>query len=140
MSGETPEKARLAPLNIKALLAEAAGGIAVGLLLSRVGGYAGAAMVRGNAEGFGDLVAAILLAYAGYIVGVAGGMALAGRMLRQHGSFWLALLGSFLGGVLVLLLAEPLRLNQSTTILSFAIFFASLPLALVGYNLRRARP
>jgi hypothetical protein len=121
LSGETVDKARRVPLSIKALLAELAGGIIIGLLLARLGGLAGV----------------ILGVFVAYIVGVAAGLSIAGRLLRQRGSFWLALLGSILGGVLVVLLAEPLRLNQSTAVLSFAVFFASLALAMIGYNLRR---
>jgi hypothetical protein len=77
--------------------------------------------------------------FLGYIVGVPVGMALAGRLLGQRGSFWLALAGSILGGVLVALLAEPLRLNASTRVLSFSLFFVVLALALLGFNLRRRR-
>ncbi|MFL5801688.1 MAG: hypothetical protein ACJ8CR_08085 [Roseiflexaceae bacterium] len=137
MSGETVDKAGRAPLSVKALLAELAGGIVAGLLLSRLGGLAGAALGSSNGSEFGDLIGAVLGIFAGYIVGVAAGLSIAGHLLKQRGSFWLALLGSLLGGVLVALLAEPLRLNQSTAVLSFAVFFVALALALVGYNLRR---
>jgi len=139
MNSETSDRAGRMPLSIKALLAELAGGIVAGLLLARLGGLAGAALGRGSATEFGDLVGVILGVFVAYIVGVAAGIAITGRLLKQRGSFWLALLGSILGGVLVVLLAEPLRLNQSTATLSFALFFASLALALIGYNLRWAR-
>ena len=61
------------------------------------------------------------------------------RLLRRRGSFWLGLLGGLLGGVLVALLAEPLALNRSTAVLSFAVFFAVPALGLLGFNLRRIR-
>jgi hypothetical protein len=139
MNSDTSDRAGLAAFSIKALLAELAGGIVAGLLLARLGGLAGAALGRGSPNQFGDLIGALLGTFAAYIVGVAAGLSIAGRLLKQRGSFWLALLGSILGGVLVALLAEPLRLNQSTEVLGFAVFFMSLALALAGYNLRRAR-
>jgi hypothetical protein len=134
MDSKTPEGARARSLNIKALLAESLGGIAVGLLVSRLGGLLGAALGSNN-----DLIGSIIGIFVGYVIGVAIGLAVAGRLLRQRGSFWLALLGSILGGALVVLLAEPLRLNSSTNLLSYSFFFGALALALVGYNLRQAR-
>jgi hypothetical protein len=118
-------------------MAELAGGIVAGLLLAWLGGLGGAALGSSSTNIFGDLIGALLGTFAGYVVGVAAGLSIAGRLLKQGGSFWLALLGSTLGGVLVALLAEPLRLNQNTSLLGFSLFFAALALALVGYNLRR---
>jgi uncharacterized membrane protein len=139
MDSKTPEGARARSLNIKALLAESLGGIAVGLLVSRLGGLLGAALGSNSSNMFGDLIGSIIGIFVGYVIGVAIGLAVAGRLLRQRGSFWLALLGSILGGALVVLLAEPLRLNSSTNLLSYSFFFGALALALVGYNLRQAR-
>jgi hypothetical protein len=139
MDSKTPEGRRGRSLNIKALLAESLGGIAVGLLVSRLGGLLGAALGSNSSNMFGDLIGSIIGIFVGYVIGVAIGLAVAGRLLRQRGSFWLALLGSILGGALVVLLAEPLRLNSSTNLLSYSFFFGALALALVGYNLRQAR-
>ena len=139
MSDEAPAQSRAARLSVVALLAELAGGVAVGLLLARLGGYVGALAGRGGAAEFADLVGAVVGTFLGYIVGVAAGLSLAGRLVGQRGSFWLALAGSILGGVLVALLAEPLRLNQSTRVLAFAVFFVALALAMVGFNLRLGR-
>jgi hypothetical protein len=139
MSDEAPTRSRTAGLNVKALLAELAGGIVVGLLLAWLGGLLGAQVGRGGEAQFAEVVGAVLGTFLGYIVGVAAGLSVAGRLLGQRGSFWLALAGSILGGVLVALLAEPLRLNQSTRLLAFAVFFVALALAAVGFNLRRSR-
>ena len=125
-------------LNALALLAELAGGVVVGLAAAWAGGRLGALVGWGGQE-FADVIGAVLGIFLGYIVGVPVGMALAGRVLGQRGSFWLALAGSILGGVLVALLAEPLRLNASTRVLSFSLFLAVPALALVGFNLRRGR-
>jgi hypothetical protein len=133
------DNARSSGINLKALLAELAGGCGAGLLLARGGGLAGAWIGRSGAPGWGDLIGAILGLFLGYLIGVPIGLALVGRLLKQRGSFWLALLGSILGGALVGLLAAPLlRLNENTALLSFAVFFAGLAFATIGYNLRQA--
>src|SRR5262245_22559588 len=139
MSDEAPARSRTTRFSIVAVLVELAGGVVVGLLLARLGGYVGALVGRGGEAEFADLVGAVIGTFLGYIVGVAAGLSLAGRLVGQRGSFWLALAGSILGGVLVALLAEPLRLNRSTQVLAFAVFFVALALALVGFNLRRSR-
>jgi hypothetical protein len=139
MDSKTPEGTRARSLNIKALLAESLGGIAVGLLMSRLGGLLGAVLGSNSSNIFSFLIGTIIGIFVGYVIGVAIGVAVAGRLLRQRGSFWLALLGSILGGALVALLAEPLRLNSSTNLLSYSFFFGALALALVSYNLRQAR-
>ena len=137
MSDQAPVPADVARRSAAALLAELVGGVAAGLALAWLGGRLGALAGRGSQAEFADLVGAVLGTFLGYIVGVAAGVALAGRLLGRRGSLWLALAGSVLGGVLVALLAEPLRLNQSTRVLSFALFFAALGLAVAGVNLRR---
>ena len=137
MSDEAPVRSGAAWRSVVALLAEVAGGVVVGLGAAWLGGRFGALVGRGGQGEFADLVGAVLGTFLGYIVGVAVGVALAGRLLGRRGSIWLALAGSILGGVLVALLAEPLRLNQNTRVLSFSLFFAALALAVAGFNLRR---
>ena len=137
MSDEAPARSRTVRFSVGALLAELAGGVVAGLLLARLGGYLGALAGRGGEAEFADLVGAVLGTFLGYIVGVAAGLSAVGRLLGQRGSLWLALAGSILGGVLVALLAEPLRLNASTRVLAFAVFFVALAFALLGFNLRR---
>jgi hypothetical protein len=119
------------------LLAELVGGIAVGLLCAWGGGRLGAIIGRSSPTGWGDLVGAVLGIFFGYVVGVTLGVYAAGRLLKRPGSFWLALAGSILGGALAALLVVLLRLNQNTSLFGYALFFGSLALALVGYNLRR---
>jgi hypothetical protein len=137
MSDEAPARPKTARLGVVALLAELAGGVAIGLGAAWLGGWLGALAGRGGEAEFADLIGAVLGTFVGYIVGVAAGVSIAGRLLGRRGSLWLALAGSILGGVLVALLAEPLRLNQSTRVLSFSLFFAALALAVAGFNLRR---
>jgi hypothetical protein len=137
MNDEAPARSSAARLGVVGLLAELAGGIVIGLGMAWLGGRMGALLGRGGQAEFADLIGAVLGTFLGYIVGVPAGVSVAGRLLGRRGAFWLALAGSILGGVLVALLAEPLRLNQSTRVLSFSLFFAALALAVVGFNLRR---
>ena len=139
MSDEAPARSGAARRSIVALPAELAGGIAVGLAAAWLGGRLGALVGRGGQAEFADLAGIVLGIFLGYILGVPVGISAVGRLLGRRGSFWLALAGSILGGVLVALLAEPLRLNQSTRVLSFSLFFAALALAVAGFNLRLLR-
>src|SRR5262245_2061020 len=125
VSDEAPAQSKAARFSLIALLAELAGGVVVGLLLARLGGYLGALAGQGSKAEF-VVIGAVVGTFLGYILGVAAGLSLAGRLLRQRGSFWRALVGSIGGGVLVALLAEPLQLNQSTRVLAFAVFFVAL--------------
>ena len=58
---------------------------------------------------------------AGYLVGVPLGVVVVGRLRKQRGSAWLALIASLLAGALVVALAEPLRLNTVPSLLQ-AVF------------------
>jgi hypothetical protein len=136
---ETPAPAKADGFNITALLAECAGGIVVGLLCSQIGGRIGAVIGATSTNPFGDLIGAIIGTFIAYIFGATLGIVLVGYYLKQGGSAWRASLGSILGGSLVVFLAEPLRLNRSTTLLSYSIFFGVLLLALLGYNWQRLR-
>src|SRR3954451_13349353 len=103
-------------------------GCVAGLVLGGLGGLLGRTIGSQSTTGWGDLVGAVGGAGLGYLVGVGLGVVLMGRRLLPAGSSGLAVLGSFLGGLLVLLLAEPLRLNQNTIVLQgvFVILPATL--------------
>ena len=109
------------------LAAQALAGCVVGLVCAFLAGLAGAALFKGSSSGFGDLIAGILGALIGYTIGVSIGVYLLGRRLNGRGSYWMALLGSVVGAALVLLAAEPLRLNVNPTLLQ-GILVASAPL------------
>lgn len=71
-------------------------------------------------------------------VGAAAGVALAGRALRQGGSFWLTLAGSIIGALLIVVLARVGWLGNFWISVWFALAGA-LALAVAGYNLRRVQ-
>jgi hypothetical protein len=116
------------------LAAMALGGCLIGLIGAAVFGFSGARLFANASDGWGDLIAAIVGAIIGYTIGVSIGVYLIGRRLNPGGSYWLALLGSVLGTALVLLAAEPLRLNANTAVLQ--AFLIALPpiVATLGFN------
>lgn len=125
-------------LNFKFILIETAGGAVVGLLIGLLGAWIGRTLGGLPNNGWGDLVGALTGAGLGYVLGVAAGVNLAGRYLKQAGSFWFALLGSVIGGGLVLLLAQPLRLNEMPGVLQ-GLFILLPPSAAVVAVRSRAR-
>jgi hypothetical protein len=125
-------------------IAQALGGALFGIALGGAAGVIGARLFAGTSDGWGDLIAAIVGAMIGYTIGVSIGVDLIGRWLNgragiatKRGAYWLALLGSVLGVALVLLAAEPLRLNQNTAVLQ--AFLISMPplSATFAFNMRR---
>jgi hypothetical protein len=121
------------------LLIEALAGAATGVVLAVGGGYLGPVLVRGFANGWNDLVASVLGALGGYIIGAPLGVIISARLLNQRGVAWRAVLGSVLGGVAIMLLAEPLRLNQQSWLLMLSLASAALIGALWGFQPRRTR-
>ncbi len=121
-----------------ALLAdEAASGALGGLLLGLPGALLGRTLGAGANNGFGDLVGAILLAAAGYILGCVLGVYFVGRRAGQPGAVWAIALGSLAGGALTLLLAQPLRLNATPVLLQGTFLVLPPVLAAVAAHLTR---
>jgi hypothetical protein len=117
------------------LAAEALGGCVVGLAGAALFGFAGARLFANTSNGWGDLIAAILGAMIGYTVAVSLGVYLIGRRLSGRGSYWPALVGSVAAEALVLLAAEPLRLNANTAVLQTMLVAIPPILATLGFNL-----
>ncbi len=113
------------------------GGVAGGVVLGLPAAVAGRMLGQPAPTGWGDLVGVLLGVLLGYPVGVAAGATLASRRLHGSGSPWLALLGSAVGVGLVLVPAEPLRLNQAPLLL--AGLFLLLPPVLAALALRWRR-
>jgi hypothetical protein len=103
------------------LLASVFGGGVLGF----VGGLAGSAIGAGSQNGFGDLIGAILLSMAGFVIGSALGATLAGPRLGRSAPWWFSLLAAVGAAILVMVLAEPLRLNTSTTLLQITFVVAT---------------
>ena len=127
---------------IVAYLAQALGGALCGVALGGAAGLIGARLFAGASDGWGDLIAAIIGAIIGYTIGVSIGVYLIGRwlngrdgILTKRRAYWLALLGSVLGAALVLLLAEPLRLNSNSSLLQALVFVCPPIIATLGFNM-----
>jgi uncharacterized membrane protein len=125
-------------LKFKAILIETVAGVVGGLLIGLPCALIGRMLGGLLNNGWSDLVGALLGAALGYVLGVAAGVSLADRYLKQAGSFWFALLGSVIGGGLVLLLAQPLRLNEMPGVLQ-GLFILLPPIAAVAAVRSRAR-
>ena len=115
-------------------LAEAVAGALGGFLLGVVAGFGGARVFAGAADGWGDLIGAVVGAMIGYTIGASIGVYLIGRRLSGRGSYWLALAGSVLGAALVLLLAEPLRLNTSAAVMQGSLAVAAPVLSALAFE------
>jgi hypothetical protein len=114
------------------MLAAAFGGFVVavpGLLIgARVGNSFG---------GFGDLVGAIAGMIFGYPLGVALGVLVFSRVFKFPGSPWLGALGAVLGMAVVLILAEPLNLNNNSNLMLGSMFLGTSLLATWGFHLKK---
>ena len=116
------------------LLVELLCGALIGFLLALTGGWVGPWLTGRVSNGWNDLIASILGAFAGYMLGASLGVVVGGRLLGQQGVAWRAVLGSVLGGVAVMLLAEPLRLNRDSSVLMVSFALVALIGAVVGFQ------
>jgi outer membrane lipoprotein SlyB len=112
-------------------------GVVVGALLALCGGWIGPLLTNEASNGWSDLVGSVLGALAGYALGAPLGVIAAAAVLRQRGRPLFSMLGGILGGVAVLLLAEPLRLNQESSVLVLVFALVVLAGALLGFYIRR---
>lgn len=112
-------------------------GVVLGGVLALCGGWIGPLLTNEASNGWSDLVGSVLGVLAGYALGAPLGVIAAGAVLRQRGRPLLSLLGGVLGGAAVLLLAEPLRLNQESSVLVLVFALVVLAGALLGSYIRR---
>jgi hypothetical protein len=123
------------PITLAAqLIAGISGGIALGLLIGWIGGQTTPEPV--GMDELARFLGGILL---GYPLGVIGGIYLMSHFLRAEGSAALLALGTFFGLGLIMLLAEPLRLNQNTYFLLLLIALSPASWGLLGFYLPRLR-
>jgi hypothetical protein len=127
---------KIQPVTAKQLIVEVTGGALAGLACAVVAGLAAARLLGGANEGWGDLIGAVIGALFGYAVGVTIGVYAAGRRLTRRGSIWLSSLGSVLGVLLVMLAAEPLRLNTNPALLQTAFVIVMPIAATLVFNIR----
>jgi hypothetical protein len=118
-------------------VAQVLGGALFGLAIGGISGLIGARLFAGSNNGWGDLIAAIIAAMIGYTIGVSLGVYLIGRRLGGRGAYWRALLGGIAGVVLLLLAAEPLKLNANPAVLQGCLIALTPIGATLGFYMSR---
>jgi len=109
----------------------------LGILFGVIGALIGGKVLGSDSVGFGALGLAIGGVIIGYPAGIIIGIISIKKILHQQGSLLLGILGSIIGAVMIMVLAEPLNLNSNTNLL-FGVFFLSVPVfCLVGFFLKR---
>ena len=109
----------------------------LGILFAVTGALIGGRVLGSDSAGFGALGLAIGGVIIGYPAGIIVGIISIKRILRQKGSLLFGIVGSIIGAVIIMALAEPLNLNSNTNLL-FGAFFLSVPIfCLVGFFLKR---
>jgi len=129
--------AEQAPNRLAVIAAQIIAGMVIGLLLGAAVGWLLARIVPARPGGFGDLIAGVIGAGAAYLIGVVVGVWLIGRQLRRPVAIGLVIGGALAGGALILLLAEPLRLNSNPTILQAAFIITAPALATLATQFRK---
>lgn len=124
--------------SVSAILAEIGGAVLGGVVLAPICGYALGWLLSGADLGMGLLSLMVFAGTVGFGAGAGAGAALAGRLLGQGGSLWLAVGGGAVSSVVVILALRLLRINVGGLL---NIFWVAVPIvilaAVAGYNLRR---
>jgi len=109
----------------------------IGVAFALVGVLIGGRVLGSDSFGFGALGLAFVGLVLGYPTGIIVGIILIKRILHQRGSLLLGIVGSIMGAVITIALAEPLHLNSNGNLL-FGVFFLTVPVfCLVGFFLKR---
>ena len=127
-------------MNLKSLykpLVMFAGLFVAGAVFSVLGALAGSRLLTSGPSGWEGLIGGILGMVLGIPLGVIIGLVLAKTMFKYPGSLLLGIPAALAGSGLVMLLAEPLGLNQIPAVLIASIFTFSPLLATAGYHLKR---
>lgn len=119
-----------------ALLAGLSGGllaVIAGLLILRTI----LRLIPNLSSGWEDLIYALLVVIVLYPLGVGLAAGLVLRRTAGRGMVWKALLAAYMGEGLILLLAEPLRLNVTSALLMGLLFLSPPLMVFLAYRLNR---
>ena len=109
----------------------------IGIVFGVIGALIGGRVLGSDSFGFGALGLAIGGVIIGYPTGIIVGIVTLKRIFHQRGSLLLGILGSIVGAVITMGLAEPLNINSNPNLL-FGTFFLSVPVfCMVGFLLKR---
>jgi uncharacterized membrane protein len=122
--------------SLRTTFLELVAGVVLGGCMLLLGSWVGAKLGAGASSGWGDIVGALFGSVLAYPVGfVAGIWVVAWRLHLPH-SLWRGIFAAVLGVVLVLLLAEPLRLNRDSRVMVTLLYLVPSVAALIGFNQR----
>jgi len=120
--------------SLRATLLELVVGVVLGGCMLLLGSWVGAKLGSGASSGWGDIIGALFGSVLAFPVGFVAGMWLVARRLHFPHSLWRGIFGAVLGLVLVLLLAEPLRLNRDSRVMGTLLYLVPSVAALFGFN------
>lgn len=120
--------------SLRATLLELVVGVVLGGCMLLLGSWVGAKLGSGASSGWGDIIGALFGSVLAFPVGFVAGMWLVAWRLHFPHSLWRGIFGAVLGLVLVLLLAEPLRLNRDSRVMGTLLYLVPSVAALFGFN------
>ena len=111
----------------------------VGFVFGLIAAFIGASIFQGDSGGFGSPVGALAGMIIGYPIGVMIGIFVISKLLRYRGSLLLGVVGSILGVVIPIGLAELLDLNANPDLLWVLILLMPPLLGTAGFHLMGRR-
>jgi len=111
----------------------------VGAIFGFLAALIGAQLLQDGAAGFGGLVGALAGMVIGYPIGVVIGIFLINKVIRYRGSLLFGAIGSIIGVVFIIGLAEPLGINNNPDLLWALILLLPPLLGTIGFSLRGQR-
>ena len=123
--------------SLRVTFLELAAGVVLGGCMLLLGSWVGAKLGSGASSGWGDIIGALFGSVLAFPVGFVAGMWLVTWRLHFPHSLWRGIFGAVLGLVLVLLLAEPLRLNRDSRVMGTLLYLVPSVAALFGFNQSR---
>ena len=132
-----PDKSPTVARRIVRFILMAMGLGVTGIVFGLIGALIGGKVLGGNSVGFGALGLALAGIIIGYPAGIIVGIVLIRKILHQRGSLLLGILGSIIGAVIVIALAEPLHLNSNTGLLFGTLLLCVPVFCLSGFLLRK---
>ena len=125
--------------SLRTTFLELVAGVVLGGGMLLLGSWAGANLGAGASNGWGDIIGALFGSVLAFPVGFVAGMWLVAWRLRLPHSLWRGILAAAIGLVLVLLLAEPLRLNRDSRVMGTLLYLVPSVAALFGFNQARRK-
>ena len=121
--------------SLRTTFLELVAGVVLGGGMLLLGSWVGATLGTGASNGWGDIIGALFGSVLAFPVGFVAGMWVVAWQLRLPHSLWRGILGAALGLALVLLLAEPLRLNRDSRVMGALLYLVPRVASLFGFNL-----